>query len=292
MTDALHDHETSISIGGRKVCNLRFADDIDLLAGTNEELQELTDKLNKSAAAFGMEISSEKSKVMVNTTRNTHASITLNGQTLDEVDKFKYLGALITKDGTSDKEIRTRIATASAAMSNLNKIWKSKIDLRIKIKLYKSLITTIFLYGCEAWTLTANNEKKIQAFEMKCFRKILRIAYKEHQTNLNVWNQIKEATGPQEHLLSTVKRRKLSWYGHNIRHDSLIKTTIQGTVEGNRKRGRQRKSWSDNIKEWTQLTPGELQKTAHDRQAWRRLSLSSALRSPRRRKSRDEWVSE
>lgn len=288
MSDALQDHHTSISIGGRRVCNLRFADDIDLLAGSNEELQHLTDRLNVSAAAFGMEISTSKSKIMVNTVRGSHAYITINGEALEEVKKFKYLGAVIASDGTSIHEIKSRMATATAAMSKLHPIWRSKISSHIKLKLYKSLVVSILLYGCESWTLTAESENKIQAFETKSFRKILGISYKDHVTNKEVIRQIESLTGPQEPLLATVKRRKLTWFGHAIRHDSLSNTIIQGTIEGCRKRGRQRKRWSDNIKEWTQMSTDDLLRTARDRTAWRRLSVSSALTSPRRRKSRDQ----
>ena len=114
MKDTLHEFHPSISIGGRRVCNLRFADDIDLIAGTNEELQNLTDRLHNSATAFGMEVSTEKSKIMVNTNNRTQDEykITMNGHPLEEVTKFKYLGPTITSDGTSSHEIKMKIATA------------------------------------------------------------------------------------------------------------------------------------------------------------------------------------
>jgi hypothetical protein len=91
----------------------------------------------------------------------------MNGQKLDEVDTLKYLGSIISKDGSSIKEIKIRLEMASAAMTQLNAIWKSNISFHVKFKLYKSLILSILVYGCESWTLTADMERRIQAFENK-----------------------------------------------------------------------------------------------------------------------------
>ncbi|GFR72522.1 tenascin [Elysia marginata] len=119
-------------------------------------------------------------------------------------------------------------------------------------------LSSILTYGCETWTLLADTERRIQAFENKCLRKLLRISYKDHVTNESVRELVVAYVGPQEPLLATVKRRKLAWFGHVTRHDSLSKTIFQGTVEGKRRRGRQRKAWCDNIKEWTGMAMYEL----------------------------------
>ena len=283
MQETLADFQTTISIGGRPICNLRFADDIDLLGGSNAELQELTDSLSERAGAYGMEISAEKSKTMVNSHDDLHADITMNGQKLEEVEAFKYLGATITKDGRSTTEIKIRMATATAAMAKLSTIWRSRtISFPTKLKLYKSLVLSILLYGCESWTLTAELEERIRSFEMKCFRRLLQISWREHRTNDSVRLQVSSLAGPQEPLLSTIKRRKLSWFGHVTRHNTLSKTILQGTVEGGRRKGRQRKSWVEDIKSWTMLEMPELLTVTQDRTNWRRLSSVAALMSPPR----------
>jgi hypothetical protein len=115
--------------------------------------------------------------------------------------------------------------------------------------LYKSLVLSILLYGCESWTLTAESEHRIQAFENKSYRNILRISYKEYKTNAFVRDKINMFAGKQEQLLSVIKRRELAWYGHTTRHGSLSKMILQGAVNGSRMRGGQRKTWIDNIKE-------------------------------------------
>ena len=88
---------------------------------------------------------------------------------------------------------------------------------------------------------------------MRCYRKIVRISYKDHVTNEEVRAKIQQLIGPHEDLLTNVKRRKLQWYGHVSRSYGLAKTVLQGTVKGGRRHGRQRKRWEDNIREWTGL---------------------------------------
>ena len=115
----------------------------------------------------------------------------------------------------------------------------------------RSLVISIFLYACESWTLTADTERRIRALEMRCFRKLLNINYSDHITNEEVKRRIQQKIGPYKDLLNIVKSRKLKWYGHVTRSTGLAKTILQGTVPGGRRKGRQKKKWEDNIREWT-----------------------------------------
>ena len=132
------------------------------------------------------------------------------------------------------------IASAMAAMARLNRIWRcNTISFASKFKLYKSLVTSILLYGCETWTLLADSEKKDPGFRNHCTRKLLRIFYLKRKTNDWVRSKVNLLVGPQELLLATVKRRKLAWFGHVTRHDSLSETVFQSTLNGGRRCGRQ-----------------------------------------------------
>ena len=153
----------------------------------------------------------------------------------------------------------------------------------------RALVISILLYECESWTLTAELEKKIQAAEMRCFRKILEITYRDHVTNNDLRNRIKQAIGPYEVLLATVKRRKLKWYGHVSRSSGLAKTILQGTVQGGRRRGRQTKRWEDNIREWTGLALSETVRRTEDREEWRALAARSSVVPQRSSRLRDRW---
>ena len=210
MTDIQNIHTSSISIGNLLILNLRFADDIDLIAGNTQELQAITDKLLNNARKYGMEISIEKSKVMINSNENQYADIYLYGCKLEEVEKFKYLGATLTKNRTCDQELRIRLAQATSAMVRLTTIWKSThIRFKLKYNLYRSLILSILTYGYESWTLNVNITKKIQDFENKSHRKQLCITYREGKTIIFVKNKIKTLIGTFEPLLQTIRRRKL-----------------------------------------------------------------------------------
>ena len=125
-------------------------------------------------------------------------------------------------------------------------------------------------------------EKGIQAFETKCPKKLVRISCLEHETNDWVQIEIFFHVGPQEPLLATVKRRKLALFRRVTRHDSLSKTILQGTLEGERHRGRQRKCWMDNIKEWTSLPVPDLPTRASCRKDWKRISPGPSLMTLRR----------
>ena len=110
-------------------------------------------------------------------------------------------------------------------------------------------VVGLLLYACESWALTAELQRRIQAREIRCYRKILHILCKDHVTTEEVRVKIQQAIGPHADLLNIVKRRKLQWYGHVYRTSGLTKTILQGTVKGGRRQGRQRKRWEDNIRE-------------------------------------------
>ena len=150
MEEALENHDGSVSIGGRKITNLRFADDIDGLAGSEEELKNLVRNLDEKCEAEGMEISAEKTKLMTNKEKGLSSDILVKDNKLEVVSTFKYLGAIISDEG-SKKEVICRIAQATAALTKLSTIWKDKeISLSTKIRLMRSLVTSIFLYACES----------------------------------------------------------------------------------------------------------------------------------------------
>ena len=129
----------------------------------------------------------------------------------------------------------------------------------------------------------------IQAMEMRCYRKILRISCKDHVTNEEVHAKIQQAIGPLEDLLTIVKRRILQWYGHVSRSSGLAKTILQGSVNGERRQGRQKKRWEDNIREWTGLEFAKSQRAVENRGKWRKLFAKSSVVPQRPSRSKDWW---
>ena len=161
------------------------------------------------------------------------------------VTSFKYLGAVVSDDG-SKTEVLSRIAQATAALTKLKPIWRdNNISLGSKVKLMCSLVISIFLDACESWTLTAELEKRTQAFEMRC--------YKDNVTNEEVRRKIKTAIGEYDELLTLVKKQKLRWFGHVSRNSGLDNPS--GHSESKKKkeadRGRGGKTISKSGQEWT-----------------------------------------
>ena len=128
----------------------------------------------------------------------------------------------------------------------------------------RSLVISIFLYACESWTLTAELEKRTQAFEMRCYRRLLNISYKDHVTNEEVRRKIQAAIGEYDELLTLVKKRKLRWFGHVSRSSGLAKTILQG-----------------NVKEWTGMDFASSLRAAENRSRWKGIVANSSV-VPRR----------
>lgn len=195
MADGLENFNGSVCIRGRTITNLRFADDIDGLAGSEEELLRLVDCLDRTSAAYEMEINADKTKLKTNKTNGIRSDIRVKGEKLKEANSFKYLRAIVTDLG-SKPEIVSKIAQTIVALTKLNTIWRDRnISISSKIRLMRSLVISVFLYACESWTLTAYLEKRIQALEFRCYRKLLGISYRDHITNVEVRNRVKQAIG-------------------------------------------------------------------------------------------------
>ena len=123
--------------------------------------------------------------------------------------------------------------------------------------------------------------EKNAAFEMRCYRRLLNISYKDHISNEEVRRKIQTAIGEYDELLTLVKKRKLRWFGHVSRSSGLAKTILQGTVKGKRKRGRQKKRWEDNIKEWTRMDFASSTRAAENMSRWKGIVANSSV-VPRR----------
>ena len=146
-----------------------------------EEAGILLDHLDTTTTRYKMEIGPVKTKVMTNNPNAFQREIKIKGQRLEEMENFRYmyLGAIISNEG-SKPEILSRISQTTAALSRLKIIWRDKnISLASKVKLMQTLILSSFLYACESQTLTAEIKRRIQALEMRCYRSILNISYKD-----------------------------------------------------------------------------------------------------------------
>ena len=273
MRKALENFRGGILIGGRRISNLRYADDIVLLASSVQELQELLDRITTAGLEYNLHMNVDKTKVM--SLDGEPLRITINGAPLEQVKKFPYLGSTIAEDATCSEDIRRRIGMGNAVLTGLKSLWQSHtLSIDSKIKLCKALAWSVATYGCESWIIRQEESKKIQAFEMKMLRKVLRIPWTARRTN----ESILQDTGYKRVLLGNIKKRKLTYLGHIMRKqgDNLEKTIIQGAVPGKRGRGRPRKTWIDDATEWTGMGLEQMMKATSDRIKWRRIVYTAA----------------
>ena len=179
-----------------------------------------------------MEIIAEKTKLMTNSANGIKREIKVTRQKLGTVTSFKYLGAIVSDEG-SKPEVLSRIAQATAALIKLKPVWRdNNISLGSEVKLMCSLGISLFVYACESWVLASELEKRMQAFEIKCCRRLVNVSYKHHVTNEGVRKKIQAAIGKYDELLILVKKRKLRWSGHISKSSGLAKTILQRTVQG------------------------------------------------------------
>ncbi|GFR95177.1 endonuclease-reverse transcriptase [Elysia marginata] len=178
----------------------------------------------------------------------------IDNEKVEIVNDSIFLGSKIQNTGTCDGEIACRLALGRAAMSGLTKIWRSKdIGTKTKIRIVNALVFPMTRYGCESWTMRQSERKKIDSFELWCWRRLLRrpIPWTAKRTNVLILEEIK----PTQSLESLIVKQKLSYFGHIMRkQNSLEKSIMLGMGEGGRRRGRPCMRWKDDIKTVTRLT--------------------------------------
>ena len=157
---------------------------------------------------------------------------------------------MVKIDEPSSCEIRTRIATAKSIMSSMNRVWSSsKISRKLKKRLVKSLVWSVALYGCESWTLKLEDERRVESFELWCWRRMLNVKWTDMKTN--EWVRERVGVDRDNGLLRTIMRRKLAKFGHwQRRPDSIPLLCIEMDIAGPCKRGRPKMSWINNVDSW------------------------------------------
>src|SRR6218665_1527061 len=194
MSFALKSTEAGARVRGHTVNNLRFADDIDLVAVDDGQLQELTDEVHSQR--FGLKINVEKTKTMTIGKQQRTVEIKIEGKALEQVTEFIYLGGVITGDGRCTKDMKRRIGLASAMFGTMNKVWRSNnITTATKVKLYGTFVIQVMMYGSDCWCLRKEDERRILVAEMSWLRIILGKSRRERIRNEVTRKELHGTTG-------------------------------------------------------------------------------------------------
>ena len=191
----------------------------------------------------------------------------LDGETVETIADFIFLGSRITADGDCSNEIKRRLLLGRKVMTNLDSILKSRdLTLPTKVHLVKAMVFIVVMYGCESCTVKKAEHRRIDAFELWCWRRLLRVPWTARRSNQSVLKEIR----PGCSLEGLMVKMKLQYFGHLMRRaDSLEKTLMLGKIEGRRRRGRQRMRCLDGITDPMDLGLGGLREFVMDREAWR-----------------------
>ena len=178
----LEEAQAGIKIAGRNINNFRYADDTILMAESEEELKSLLMKMKEERERVGLKLNIKKTKVMASGPIN---SWQIDRETMETVRDFIFLGSKITADGDCSHEIKRRLLLGRKVMTNLDSILKSRdITLPTKVGLVKAMFFAVVMYGCESWTVKKAECQRIDAFELWCWRRLLRVpwtARRSHQ---------------------------------------------------------------------------------------------------------------
>ena len=204
----LEEAQAGIKIAGRNISHLRYADDTTLIAESEEELKILLMKVKEESEKVDLKLNIQKTKIMAS---GPITSWEIDGETAETVADFIFLDSKITADGDCSHEIKRYLLLGRKVMTNLDSILNSRDStLSTKVCLVKAMVFPVFLYGCESWTVKKAEHRRIDAFELWCWRRLLRVPWTTRRFNQSI---LKE-TSPGCSLERLMLKLKLQYFGH------------------------------------------------------------------------------
>ena len=188
-----------IKIAGRNNNNLRYADDTTLTAESEEELKSLLRKVKEESDKVGLKLNIQKTKIIAS---GPITSWEIDGETVETVSDFIFLGSKITAVGDCSHEIKRRLLLGRKVMTNLDSIFKSRDStLPTKFPLVKAMVFPVVMYGCESWTVKKADRQRIDAFELWCWRRLLRVPWTARRSNQSILKEISPGISLERRML-------------------------------------------------------------------------------------------
>ena len=207
----LEEAQAGVKIAGRNINYLRYTDDTTLMAENKEELKSLLMKGKEESEKPGLKLSIQKTKIMV---CDPITSWQIDGETMETVTYFIFLGSKITVNSDCSHEIKRHLLLGRKAMTNLDSILKSRdIPLPTKVCLVKAIVFPVVMYGCESWTIKKTEGQRIDAFELWCWGRLLRVPWTARRSNQSLLKEI----SPEYSLEGQMLKLKLQYFGHLMR---------------------------------------------------------------------------
>ena len=204
----LEEAQAGIKIAGRNINNLRYADDTTLMAESEVELKSLLMKVKEESEKVGLKLNIQKTKNMAS---GPITSWEIGGETVETVSDFIFWGSKITADGDCSHEIKRRLLLGRKDMTNLDSILKSRdITLPTKVHLVKGMVFPVVMYGCDSWTVKKTECRRMDAFELWCWRRLLRVPWTARRSNQSLLKEI----NPGCSLEGLMLKLKLQYFGH------------------------------------------------------------------------------
>ena len=204
----LEEAQAGIKIAGRNISNFRYADDTTLMAESEEELKSLLMKVKEESEKVGLKLNIQKTKIMAS---GPITSWEIDGERVETVSDFIFGDSKITADGDFSHEIKRCLLLGRKVMTNLDSILKIRdITLSTKVHLVKTIVFPVVMYGCESWTVKKAECQKIDAFELWCWRRLLRVSRTARRSNQSILKEI----SPGCSLEGLMLKLKLQYFGH------------------------------------------------------------------------------